>query len=221
MALARLRSGLLSTKEPEHEVAGSGLGATGVHARIAPHRVPFPNRHGDPGLGLECRRCPQSSSPSPLRASNVDRMGRRPCPLAQRRSERRLLWHLPPNAVVSGTRSSSTVIAGHAAMGFRVVSSAPAVSSLLSGENDRLLGWVTPRYGVPRHPRRCPCPRQHAASAWFVRAFGPAGSSPGGAATPPSVNVSASENDLSIVVALSSGSYTLRVSGDGVVLEEE
>jgi hypothetical protein len=124
-----------------------------------------------------------------------------------------LLYHLPPASTVVRSGTSGTVSASGAAMGYRVVSSSPAVARVVNGQSDPLLGWVTPDYNAI-----VPAPvltfARTGGSGWFVSAFEPA---LGGSPVAPSVDVSGGSGaDMVIRAAGVSGSYSVRITGDEV-----
>jgi Heparinase II/III N-terminus/Heparinase II/III-like protein len=141
-----------------------------------------------------------------------------------------LLYHLPPDAVAtmskavdaagspgsgSGQAIAGTVRAGPAALGYRIVGSAPLAADVVAGQEDPLLGWVTPAYGVKV---AAPVLRaaQLARSGWYVSAFEPATANP----VPPTVSVTDAGGGLRIEVEGQTGSAVIEISGSGQVTVE-
>ena len=96
-----------------------------------------------------------------------------------------LLYHLPPGADVRATGPGGNVTAGPAGMGYRILSSCPMTSDVVSGQAHPLLGWVTRSYGG-----KDPAPvlrfEQTCTDGWFVTVMAPAAA---GSAHVPDVKV--------------------------------
>jgi hypothetical protein len=125
-----------------------------------------------------------------------------------------LFYHLPPGSAVKRDRAAGTVTAGPAAMGYRVLSSSPAIASVVTGQDHPLLGWVTPAYA-----KKVAAPvlrfEQRAATAWYVTVIHPA---PAGSAQPPGARVDADgSGGLRVTVAGLAGVSALHITPNGEV----
>jgi hypothetical protein len=88
-----------------------------------------------------------------------------------------LYYHLPPGGLITPLagaipQTSGTVVAGPAALGYAIAGSAPIAASLIVGQDQPFLGWVTPAYN-----ERLAAPvlafRTTQTSGWYVAAFQP------------------------------------------------
>ncbi|MDP9272884.1 MAG: heparinase II/III family protein [Chloroflexota bacterium] len=125
-----------------------------------------------------------------------------------------LFYHLPPGSAVVRDRAAGTVTAGPAAMGYRVLSSSPAIATVVTGQEHPLLGWVTPAYA-----KKVAAPvlrfEQRAATAWYVTVIHPA---PAGSAQLPGARVDPDgSGGLRVTVAGRAGVSALHITPDGEV----
>ena len=128
-----------------------------------------------------------------------------------------LYYHLPPNAVISptlgnGTMLGGTVVAAPAGMGYRVAASGPLSATSIVGQEQPLLGWVTPAYG-----EKVAAPllafETSGSSAWFVTAFQ---ASSGSAAMPDLAVQPDGQGGLVIDAGGAGGSARITVSASGL-----
>jgi hypothetical protein len=126
-----------------------------------------------------------------------------------------LLYHLPPGSSVTHDGLGGVVNAGPAAMGFQVATESAGVLSVVEGQHDPLLGWVT--HGVIGFKRPAPVLEfaQHAKTAWYVTAIQPAFA---GDASIPSLDVrEGPAGALQITVTANGQSSIIVVDRDGGV----